>query len=61
MGSPFPFYLLPILEPVASTFFITAGMFGVMSMYGYTTQQDLSSWGNLLFMALIGLILANII
>lgn len=46
---------------VASTFFITAGMFGAMSVYGYTTKQDLSSWGNLLFMALIGLILASIV
>lgn len=46
---------------VASTFFITAGMFGVMSMYGYTTKQDLSSWGNLLFMALIGFILASVV
>ena len=46
---------------VASTFFITAGMFGTMSIYGYTTKQDLSSWGNLLFMALIGLILASVV
>jgi len=46
---------------VASTFFITAGMFGAMSVYGYTTRQDLSSWGNLLFMALIGLILASVV
>lgn len=46
---------------VASTFFITAGMFGAMSIYGYTTKQDLSSWGNLLFMALFGLILASVV
>lgn len=46
---------------VATTFFITAGMFGAMSIYGYTTKQDLSSWGNLLFMALIGLILASVV
>ena len=46
---------------VAYTFFITAGMFGAMSIYGYTTKQDLSSWGNLLFMALIGLILASVV
>jgi FtsH-binding integral membrane protein len=46
---------------VASTFFITAGMFGAMSVYGYTTKQDLSSWGNLLFMALIGIILASVV
>ena len=46
---------------VSSTFFITAGMFGAMSVYGYTTKQDLSSWGNLLFMALIGIILASVV
>ena len=46
---------------VASTFFITAGMFGAMSIYGYTTKQDLSSWGNLLFMALFGIILASVV
>lgn len=44
---------------IATTFFITAGTFGVMSLYGYTTKTDLSSWGNILFMGLIGLILAG--
>ncbi|MBO6792492.1 MAG: Bax inhibitor-1/YccA family protein [Balneolaceae bacterium] len=46
---------------VAQTFFITAGTFGLMSAYGYFTKKDLSSWGNLLFMALIGLILASVV
>lgn len=46
---------------VASTFFITAGTFGAMSIYGYFTKKDLSSWGNLLFMALIGLIIASVV
>ena len=46
---------------IASTFFITAGTFGVMSTYGYFTKKDLTSWGNLLFMALIGLIVASVI
>ena len=46
---------------VASTFFITAGTFGAMSVYGYFTKKDLSSWGNLLFMALIGLIIASVV
>lgn len=46
---------------VASTFFITAGTFGVMSAYGYFTKKDLTSWGNLLFMALIGLIIASVV
>ncbi|MEQ9266598.1 MAG: Bax inhibitor-1/YccA family protein [Balneolaceae bacterium] len=46
---------------VASTFFITAGTFGAMSAYGYFTKKDLTSWGNLLFMALIGLIIASVV
>ncbi len=46
---------------IASTFFITAGMFGAMSAFGYFTKRDLTSWGSLLFMALIGLILASIV
>ncbi|WP_196890214.1 Bax inhibitor-1/YccA family protein [Aureivirga sp. CE67] len=46
---------------IASTFFITAGTFGAMSAYGYYTKKDLTSWGRLLFMALIGLIIATIV
>ena len=46
---------------IASTFFITAGTFAVMSIYGYTTKKDLTSIGNLLFMALIGLIIAMVV
>ena len=46
---------------IATTFFITAGTFGAMSLYGYFTKKDLSSWGNILFMALIGLIIASIV
>ena len=46
---------------IAKTFFITAGMFGAMSLYGYTTKQDLSSIGKILFMALIGIIIATIV
>jgi FtsH-binding integral membrane protein len=46
---------------IASTFFITAGTFGAMSAYGFLTKRDLSGWGNFLFMALIGLILASIV
>jgi FtsH-binding integral membrane protein len=47
-------------ESIASTFFITAGTFGAMSIYGYTTKSDLSKWGNLLFMGLVGLVIASI-
>jgi len=46
---------------IASTFFITASTFGVMSLYGYTTKRDLTRMGSLLFMALIGLILASLV
>lgn len=53
-------FLVFTAASIASTFFITAGTFGVMSIYGYTTKSDLSKWGNLLFMGLIGLIIASI-
>lgn len=46
---------------IATVFLITAGTFGIMSLWGYTTATDLSSLGKLLWMALIGLILATIV
>ncbi|WP_139537688.1 Bax inhibitor-1/YccA family protein [Escherichia coli] len=46
---------------IASTFVVTAGMFGAMSLYGYTTKRDLSGFGNMLFMALIGIVLASLV
>lgn len=46
---------------IASTFFITAGTFGAMSFYGYTTKKDITSWGGFLFMGLIGIIIASIV
>ena len=46
---------------IASTFFVTAGTFAAMSLYGYFTKKDLSSWGNIFFMALIGLITASVV
>lgn len=42
-------------------FGITAGTFGAMSLYGYTTKKDLTSFGSFLFMALIGIILASVV
>lgn len=48
-------------ESLASTFFITAGTFGIMSAYGYFTKKDLTSIGNFCFMALIGLIIASVV
>ncbi len=46
---------------IAKTFFITAGTFGAMSVFGYTTKQDLTKMGSFLFMALIGLIIASVV
>ena len=45
---------------VAMTFFVTAGTFGTMSLYGYTTKRDLTGFGNFLFMGLIGILLASL-
>lgn len=46
---------------IALTFAITAGTFGAMCIFGYVTKQDLSKIGAILFMALIGLILATVV
>jgi uncharacterized protein len=54
-------FLVYTLGSIASTFFVTAATFGVMSAYGYFTKTDLTKIGNLLFMALIGLIIASLV
>lgn len=46
---------------IAKTFFIAAGTFGAMSVYGYFTEKDLTKIGNILFMALIGLIICTVV
>jgi len=46
---------------VFTAFFVTAGMFGAMAVYGWVTKRDLSGLGSILFMALIGLILASVV
>jgi FtsH-binding integral membrane protein len=46
---------------IARVFFITASVFGGMSLYGYTTKKSLSGWGSFLFMGLIGVIIASIV
>ena len=46
---------------IARVFFITAGTFAGMSLYGYTTKKDLTGWGSFLFMGLIGIIIAMIV
>jgi len=54
-------YLVYTSQSIASTFFLTAGVFGIMAAYGYMTKTDLTAIGNLLFMALIGLVLATLV
>jgi uncharacterized protein len=46
---------------VARVFFITAGTFAAMSLYGYTTKTDLARFGSFLMMGLIGIILASLV
>ncbi len=46
---------------LARVFLITAGMFGAMSIYGYTTKRDLTGMGSFLFMGLIGIIIASVV
>jgi FtsH-binding integral membrane protein len=46
---------------IARVFFISAASFGALSLWGYTTQRDLSGWGSFLFIGLIGIILASVV
>jgi uncharacterized protein len=46
---------------IARVFFITAGMFGAMSLYGYTTKRDLTGFGSFLIMGAIGLLIASVV
>jgi uncharacterized protein len=48
-------------QSITQTFFITATTFGAMSLYGYTTKKDISSWGSFLFMGLIGILIASVV
>jgi hypothetical protein len=54
----FKAYSLPSLT---SAFLVTAGTFGAMSVYGYTTRRDLTRFGSLLFAALIGIVIASVV
>ncbi|MFO7818936.1 MAG: Bax inhibitor-1/YccA family protein [Halanaerobacter sp.] len=46
---------------ITSTFAITAGIFGFMAVYGYNTEQDLTSFGSYALMGVVGLIIASIV
>jgi len=46
---------------ITRVFFITAGTFGAMSIYGYTTKKDLTKLGSFLMMGLFGIIIASVV
>ena len=56
-----PIFLVYTGSSIAKTFFVTAGTFGAMSIYGYTTQRDLTGMGHFLRMGLFGLIIAMVV
>lgn len=58
LSSVFLFYTA---GSIVYTFFITAGTFGAMSVYGYFTKSDLSKVGTFCMMALFGLIIASLV
>lgn len=49
------------LGSISTAFFITAAMFGALSVYGTVTKRDLSAWATFLFMGLIGVIVASVV
>jgi uncharacterized protein len=62
MGASLSFiFLVYSIGSISSVFFITAGTFGVMAFLGYTTSTDLTKFGSILYMALIGLIIAMVV
>jgi FtsH-binding integral membrane protein len=48
-------------ESIARTFFITAGTFAAVSLWGYTTKRDLTGMGHFMIMGLFGLIIASVV
>ena len=48
-------------ESIATTFVVTAGMFGALALFGTTTSRSLAGWGQFLFMGLIGVVLASVL
>lgn len=54
-------FLAYTASSITSTFFITAGMFGAMAVYGVVTKKDLSGWGSFLFMGLIGVLICSVV
>jgi uncharacterized protein len=54
-------FLIYSIGSITNVFFITAGVFGIMAVAGYTTRTDLTKLGSLLFIGLIGIVLASLV
>ncbi|MCD4730014.1 MAG: Bax inhibitor-1/YccA family protein [Bacteroidales bacterium] len=54
-------FLIYEIGSIFQTFAVTAGMFGIMSFVGYTTKTDLTKFGSLMMMGLIGIIIASVV
>ena len=54
-------FLIYTSSSIFMTFFITAGTFGIMAFVGYTTKTDLTKFGSILMMGLIGIIIASVV
>ncbi len=62
MGASLSFIFLAYTgASIAKTFVITSGMFGTMAVVGYTTKTDLTKFGSLMMMGLVGIIIASVV
>jgi FtsH-binding integral membrane protein len=56
-----PIFYAYTASSIGTTFFVTAGTFATMALYGATTKRDLTGLGSMLMMALVGLVIASIV
>ena len=56
-----PIFYAYTLSSIGTTFFVTAGTFAPMALYGATTKRDLTGMGSMLMMALVGLVIASVV
>lgn len=54
-------FLLFTGQSIVRTFLVAAAMFGATSLYGYTTKRDLTQFGGLLIMGLVGVVIASLV
>ena len=56
-----PLFFIYTSTSIVSTFFITGGVFGTLSIWAYSTKKDLSGWGQYLYVGLIGVLIAGLV